>query len=194
MCHACAVRSAPPETLHTPRLTLEPLERAHAKTFFAALRGEASYEFTADRAPASVQTLARQYRPLETRRSPDGRESCLNWALWSASGGRYIGLVQATVHPDHMAYVAHVLFHEAWTNGYAREASAAVIDHLHDEWGVSDIWAAVEMDHRRSIALHEALGFLRVAVHRNAETIRGALSDEYVYRLSLDRPSFQFIA
>jgi RimJ/RimL family protein N-acetyltransferase len=48
--------------------------------------------------------------------------------------------------------------------------------------------------HRRSIALLQGLGFQRLAVRRNAELIRGALSDEFVYCLSLDPPSFSLLA
>jgi ribosomal-protein-alanine N-acetyltransferase len=176
--------------LHTRRLRLEPLEEAHAKALFAGLRHDALYEFTSDRAPESVETLARRYRRLATRVSPDGRESWLNWALWSVPDGCYVGLVQATVHPNRTAYMAHVLFHTAWGKGYAREASAALIDCLYYEWGVRDIWASVDTRNRRSIALLERLGFLRIAARENAEMIRGALSDEYIYCLSLDPPSF----
>lgn len=117
-----------------------------------------------------------------------------NWALWSVSSDGCIGLLQATVHPDHMAYIAYVLFHEAWGNGFAREASAALIDHLHDQWGVSDFWAAVDARNQRSIALLEGLGFLRVAVRKNPQSIGGALSGEHVYWLSLDPPWFRFLA
>ena len=110
------------------------------------------------------------------------------------SCGCYIGLVQATVHSNHTAHIAYVLFHEAWGRGYAREGAAALIDYLHYEWGVRDLWATVDVRHRRSIALLEGLGFRRLAVRRNAELIRGALSDEFVYCLSHDPPSFSLLA
>jgi RimJ/RimL family protein N-acetyltransferase len=184
----------PADTLHTPRLRLEPLEEAHAKALFAGLRRDALYEFTSDRPPDSVEALARRYRLLATQMSSDSRESWLNWAIWSVPSGCYIGLVQATVQPNRVAHIAYVLFHEAWSNGSAREASAALIDHLHDELGISDIWATVDVRNRRSIALLEGLGFLRVAMRSNAEMIRGALSDEFVYYLSLDPPSIQSLA
>jgi len=180
-------------TLHTRRLRLEPLEEAHAKALFAGLRHDALYEFISDRAPESVEALARRYRQLATRVSPDGRESWLNWALWLERDSCYVGVIQATVYPNYAAHLAYVLFHEAWGKGYAREGSAAIIDYLHDEWGVSDIWAAVDERNRRSIALLEALGFLRITLRRNAEMIRGVPSGEYVYLLSLDPPSSLFL-
>jgi len=189
-----AMRPHALETLHTSRLTLEPLEETHAADLFEGLRDEGLYEYTSDHAPESVEALALRYRQLETRRSPDGREAWLNWALWSVPDARYVGLVQATVYPDRRAHVAYVLFREAWNRGYAREASAAMINALSLGWEVREIWATVDVRHRRSIALLEGLGFLRIGVRKDAEFIQGALSDEYVYWLSLDPPSFPFLA
>ena len=181
-------------TINTRRLRLEPLEEAHAFALFDGLQGDALYEFINDRAPESVRMLAERYRRLAARLSPDGREAWLNWALWSVPARRYVGLVQATVHSNRSAHIAYVLFEEAWGNGYAREGSAALIDHLLFEWGVSDFWATVDVRNRRSIALLERLGFLRVAVRRNAEVIRGDPSDEFEYYLALEPPYFPFLS
>lgn len=188
-----AMHPHPVETLHTRRLRLEPLEERHAAALYAELRDDALYEFTGDHAPESLEALAWRYRQLETRTSPDGREAWLNWALWSLRDAAYVGLIQATVHPDRTASVAYVLFSEAWSRGYAREATTALIDALSLEWGVREMWAAVDVRHRRSIALLEELGFLRM-VRRHAGFVHDAPSDEYLYCLSLDPPPFPFLA
>ena len=172
-------------TLFTRRLRLEPLEESHASALFAGLQHMALYEFIADRAPVSVAALAERYRRLASRVSPDGRDSWLNWALWSLPAERHVGWVQATVRPDHEAHIAYVLFHDAWGRGYAREAAAALIDHLRDDRGVRGVRATVDTRNHRSIALLEALGFLRGAVRAEAEEIHGMLADEVEYRLSL---------
>ena len=178
--------------IDTPRLRLEPLVEAHASALFAGLRSDTSYECIGRRPPESVEALAQHIRRLVTRVSSGDRESWLNWALWSAPAGRYVGVVQATLHSGRSARLTFVLFHEAWGDGCAREAATALIDHLHAEWGLSDVWAAVDVRNRRSIALLEGLGFLRIAARTNAEVIRG-VTDEFVYCLSLAWPSFTFI-
>ena len=189
-----AIRLQPLETLRTGRLRLEPLEERHAAALFAGLSDGALYEFTGDRAPQSLEALARRYRQLETRTSPDGREAWLNWALWSLPDAGYVGLIQATVHAERWAHVAYVLFRDAWSRGYAREATAALIDSLSLEWGVREIWATVDVRHRRAIALLEELGFLRM-LHRHADSTTPDLpADEYLYCLSLDPPPFPFLA
>jgi RimJ/RimL family protein N-acetyltransferase len=183
----------PLQPLHTGRLRLEPLEARHAAALYGALHDASLYEFSGDHAPESLEALTWRYRRLETRTSPDGREAWLNWALWSLPDAAYVGLIQATVHPDRTASVAYVLFREAWSRGYAREATAALIDALSLAWGVREMWAAVDVRHRRSIALLEELGFLRM-VRRHAGFVQDAPSDEYLYCLSLDPPPFAFLA
>jgi len=180
-------------TLHTSELRLEPLVEEHARVLFDGLRSDALYEFVGERAPESVDALAERFRRLAIRVSPDGRESWLNWALWSVATREYVGMVQATVHSDQSAHIAYMLFHQAWGKGYARQATAALMDHLYSEWSVSEVWATVDVRNRRSIALLDGLGFVRVAVRRGAEVIRGVLSDEFVYFLSLDSPVFTFL-
>ena len=170
--------------MRTSRLRLEPLEERHAKRLFAGLQHEDLYRFISDRPPESVEALAERYRRLATRRSPDGREGWLNWAIVSTLTERDLGYVQATVHADRSAHVAYVLFPEFWGQGYAREAVATAIEHLRDEWAVTAIRATVDTRNRRSIALLEALGFERGAVRAAAEVIHGEPSDEVEYTLA----------
>lgn len=153
---------------------------------FAGLQHDDLYEFVSDRAPASVEALRERYNRLATRQSPDGRESWLNWALWAVSSAGYVGYVQATVRPDHSAHIAYVLFRDAWGHGYAREAVAAMIDHLRGDWQCRTLKATVDTRNRRSIALLAALGFVRGEVRIEAEEIRGVLQDEVDYSLSED--------
>lgn len=170
-------------TRHTRRLRLEPLKEAHAEALFPGLSDGALYEFIGERPPESVEALAARYRRLEVRTSPDGLQLWLNWALWSVLSGSYVGVVQATVHPDRLAHLAFVLFREAWGQGYAREASAATIDHLRDAWGVHDVRATVDVRNHRSIGLLTRLGFQRFAVRRSSDMLPCTPTEEYVYRL-----------
>lgn len=147
------------KSLRTVRLRLEPLEEAHADLLFDGLRDEALYEFIDEAPPRDAEALRERYRRWTSRASPDGRQAWLNWALWSLPAGRFVGWVQATVHPDCAADIAYVLFRGAWGQGYAREAVAALIGHLREDWKVNTVRASVDARNRRSIALLEALGF-----------------------------------
>ena len=167
--------------LHTKRLRIEPLVESHAVALFPGLQNQALYEFVGAQAPESVEALVDRYRRLAARKSPDGREAWLNWALWSLSLDRHVGWIQATVHPDRTASIAYVLFRGDWGSGYAREAVTALIDHLRRDWSVAYVRATVDTRNRRSIALLEALGFARGEVRVGAEEIRGVMEDEVEY-------------
>ena len=69
-----------------------------------------------------------------------------------------MGFVQATVAGAE-AWVAYVLARGSWGNGYAGEATRAVIDHLRSACGVTRFLATTEAENGRSIRLLERLGF-----------------------------------
>lgn len=171
------------ETLDTERLRLEPLVPRHADAMFEGLRDERLYEFIAERPPVSLSALRDRYRLLASRRSPDDSEEWLNWALRSKADRRYVGYVQATVSQDRSAQIAYVLISDHWGKGLAREAVTAMVTHLCEHYRLTRVLARVDTRNERSIALLQALGFERLAVHRQAEKIRGVWSDEAEYEI-----------
>jgi hypothetical protein len=97
--------------------------------------------------------LSGRYRRLATRTSVDGRDSWMNWSLWSVPGGIDVGLVQASVRPDGTARIDYVLTHSESGREPARGALAAVIESLSLEWGEREVRATVDARNPRSIAL-----------------------------------------
>ena len=167
------------DPIDTPRLRLEPLVPAHAAALFEGLSDPRIYAFLDERPPASLAALTERYQRLAKRRSPDGRDRWLNWALFSPEAGCHVGYVQATVHPDASAEVAYVLFPPWWGRGHAREAVLAMIAHLRERCGVTRFEAHIHPENRRSIALVTALGFARIGRRAASD---GAPDDE-VYGL-----------
>ena len=143
----------------TPRLRLEPLLPGHADAMFEGLRDPRLYAYTPDEPPVSRDALRARYARLATRRSPDGSEDWLNWAIADRRSGAYLGYAQATIRGDGSAAIAYVLFTDAWGNGYAREAMRAVLRELAERRGCRRADASVEPANARSIAVLEALGF-----------------------------------
>jgi len=177
-----------PVMLRTPRLTLEPLCAAHAAEMFDALSDPNHYTFIPQQPPASLDVLRERYQRLESRRSPNGRELWLNWAIRLASG-EAAGLVQATGYPEGSARMAYELFAAFQGKGVATEAVRAALLHLRDEAGLTTASALVDTRNVKSIALLERLGFLRTRHIKDADFFKGATSDEYEYQLELRRLS-----
>jgi [ribosomal protein S5]-alanine N-acetyltransferase len=157
------------QTLHTQRLTLAPLVVAHADALFPILADPRQLEYLDEGAPASLEALRERYRKLESRRSGDGREHWLNWALLLREGdGNAIGFVQATVQEDHRAWVAYEVAHSRWGQGIATEATRAMVEHLIAHYAVTQFMATVDQRNERSWRLLERLGFARADAKQTA--------------------------
>jgi len=169
--------------LRASRLRLEPIEPHHAEAFFAGLGDERLYEFIDDHPPVSVETLRARFAELATRRSPDGSQAWLNWAVWSDDEDRYLGYVQATILENRRVQIAYVLFRDAWGKGFAREAVAAMLAHLREHRKVNRFQATVDPRNHRSIAVLSALGFSHDRCRPAAGQIRGVIVDESIYLL-----------
>jgi RimJ/RimL family protein N-acetyltransferase len=144
--------------LETERLRLEPLHPRHAALLFPALQHPDLYTFMDEAAPTDVVTLAARYTRLATLRSPDGSEGWLNWTLRARDDGRYLGTVQATITADGVAEVAYVVFVAEWHQGYAREATAAMVQYLAG-CDILRFTARIDPRNVRSAAVLVALGF-----------------------------------
>ncbi len=148
------------QTLHTQRLVLEPLVAAHADALYPMLCDPLQFEYLDHGAPASLEALRERYRKLESRRSGDGREHWLNWAIVLGEGDA-IGFVQATVQVDRRAWVAYQVAHAQSGQGIATEATRAMIEHLIAHYAVTQCMATVDRRNERSWRLLERLGFAR---------------------------------
>jgi [ribosomal protein S5]-alanine N-acetyltransferase len=158
------------QVLHTPRLLLEPLVAAHADALYPVLADPRMAEFLDHGPPASLPALRERYGRLESRRSGDGREHWLNWALLlrehAARGA--IGAVQTTVQEDGRAWVAYEVGCAWWGRGIATEATRAMLDHLAQHYAVTQYLATVDQRNEPSWRLLERLGFVRASADEAA--------------------------
>jgi RimJ/RimL family protein N-acetyltransferase len=150
------------QTLHTSRLVLEPLLAAHADALYPMLCDPRQLEYLDHGAPASLDALRERHRKLESRRSADGCEHWLNWAIVLREGNAgAIGFVQATVLDDHRAWIAYQVATARWGQGLASEATRAMVEHLIAHYAVTQCLATVDQRNQRSWRLLERLGFAR---------------------------------
>lgn len=174
---------APEVTLETPRLLLEPLLPAHAARLYEPLQDERLYQFIPQDPLASPKALQDRYGLLSSRRSPDGSEAWLNWAVREKRSGDYVGTLEATVEGDPLAYIAYMVFVAHQRRGLAAEACGRLIAHLFEDYRVDVVAAEIDTRNLGSIALVESLGFGRVAFVKDADHFKGSASDEYRYEL-----------
>src|SRR5215212_11271036 len=175
-------------TLETERLLLEPLMPEHAPLLVEDLADERLYRFIPTDAPESAEALETRYRKLSSRRSPDGLEVWLNYAMRLREEGTlpkasYVGMLEATVFPNRSAYIAYTVFLPFWRQGYAREGCTRMLRHLVEDHGVRVVTAEMDTRNAASIALAESLGFERVGTTLGADHFKGSVSNEHRYEL-----------
>lgn len=141
----------------TRRLVLEPILPEHASLLFEALQDERLYQFHAAMSAPSVAALSQRFSLLAKRRSPDGSQIWLNWAV-RRTPGEYVGLIQATLTGDH-AVIGYDIFPAYWRKGYGKEACAAMVETVAHDFGVDRFSAIVDVENVASIALLESIGF-----------------------------------
>ena len=173
----------PEARLETPRLFLEPILAVHAQRLNGQLQEERLYRFIPQDPPASPQALEDRYGFLSARRSPDGREAWLNWAVREKRSSDYVGTLEATVEKDPLAFVAYMVFLPYQRRGFAAEACWRLVEHLFEEYRVGVVAAEIDTRNVASIALVETLGFERVAFLQDADHFKGSSSDEYRYEI-----------
>jgi ribosomal-protein-alanine N-acetyltransferase len=161
----------------TTDLRLEPLQPHHAALLFDGFSDAGLYTFIPQEPPADIEALRKRYQRLSARRSPDGTQAWLNWAVFHIPSERYAGLVEATVTATG-ADIAYFVFRQSQGQGIGRKAVGTIIAWLHDN-GVATIGASIDTRNITSIALVAGLGFKQVALIKGADTFKGTVSDDF---------------
>jgi RimJ/RimL family protein N-acetyltransferase len=125
---------------------------------FTVLSDPAIYEFE-NAPPIDEEWLRKRYERLESRGSGDGTQQWLNWVIRLPSGN-LAGYVQATILPDRTAYIAYELNSQYWRQGIGSSAVSAMLQELHDQYGVATFVAVLKAKNYRSEALLLMLGFV----------------------------------
>lgn len=149
------------DQLETERLVLEPIAESHAPAMFEHLKDARLYEYIEEKPPPSMEVLEKRYKTWRSFWDENPNELWFNWAARIRGTNDYVGYVQATVRPAY-ALLAWVVFVERQRQGYAREATEAMIEHLANAWGVSAVRATIDPRNAASIELARALGLGRI--------------------------------
>lgn len=168
-------------SLETPRLVLEPLTLDHAISLLIGLQHCNLYRFIPQDPPHSLEELAERFRRLAARRSPDGSEGWLNWALRLAGTSTFVGTAQATVQLDKSAFIAYMIFAPFQRMGYGKEALGRVLQHLQKDYSIDRIIAEIDARNLASQSLARSLGLELIEIRRDVDFFKGNSSDEHHY-------------
>ncbi|HEV3153138.1 MAG TPA: GNAT family N-acetyltransferase [Candidatus Baltobacteraceae bacterium] len=161
--------------LRGERVTLHPLLAEHARELFPILSDAELWRFAPRPRSKSLNEMRDAFARLESRRSNDGREHWLNWAIEEKASKNVIGFVQATVDEAiSEASIAYILARNSWGAGLASDAVRAMLVHL-KTIGVARLMATVDSRNLLSIRLLESFRF-RVSDAQDANNVRYVLA------------------
>lgn len=143
------------KTIRTGRLTLLPLEVAHAEEMATVLADPELHAFIGG-APLTLPELRTRYARLAAG-SPDPAVSWCNWVVRLDAEDCLTGTVQATVSGD-VAEIAWVVGTPWQRRGIAVEATRAMVARLGSQAGVRTVIAHVHPGHTASAAVAARVG------------------------------------
>jgi RimJ/RimL family protein N-acetyltransferase len=153
-------------SIQTSRLRLDRLRVEDADDMVDLLDDERLHRYTGG-APEALGELRARY----ARQVAGASRGWLNWILRRRDSGAIVGTVQATRFDDHgraAAELAWVVVSGQQGNGYAREATAAVVTWLREQ-GVELLVAHVHPEHGASMAVARSLGLTPGTVRDDGE-------------------------
>jgi ribosomal-protein-alanine N-acetyltransferase len=173
--------------LETERLHIKPLKASDAVAAFPKLQDDDLYRWISLIKPKSVNSLAEDWRRIESRTSPDHKEIWLAWFVSSKFDNSPLGSIDVSIDEDGVAVnCGYYFFVSEWGKGYGTEATSAVIQHL-QKHQVKKFIATVTVGNMASVAVLKKLGFEFVRTIPNNDTLNGVLVDDDEYVLLTSR-------
>jgi RimJ/RimL family protein N-acetyltransferase len=117
-----------------------------------------------------VGELRERFATWESRRSPDGDESWLNWVVRERHDARALGWLQATVRGD-AATVTYAILPAERGAGAAADAVRALVRWLHHTLGVVMVTAEIDETHEASVRVAVSAGFERTIRRTGDEVV-----------------------
>ncbi len=173
--------------LETERLNIKSLKASDAVAAFPKLQDDDLYRWISLIKPRSVNSLAEDWRRIESRTSPDQKEIWLAWFVSSKFDNSPVGSIDVSIDEDGVAVnFGYYFFVSEWGKGYGTEATSAVIQHLQKQQ-VKKFIATVMVGNTASVAVLKKLGFEFVRTIPNNDTLNGVLVDDDEYVLLTSR-------
>jgi RimJ/RimL family protein N-acetyltransferase len=172
----------PPEIIRTQRLLLRPPEPSDVPDIFA-YASDAEVTLLMDWRRLAEPAQVDEFLDRVAGSWVDGSE--YTWVVAEAGLDRVIGAIALRLR-EADADFGYVLNRRVWGQGFAAEASRALIEWLRSASNTPRIWATCDIENKRSARVLEKLGMRRervVTAHVVRPNISSLPRDSYLYEL-----------
>jgi RimJ/RimL family protein N-acetyltransferase len=169
-------------TLPTPRLRLRALTPADAPALYAIFSDLEVVRYWSAPPLADLAAAVALQAAIE---SLFQARTLFQWGIVRADDDRVLGtctLAEIDLQ-HHRAAIGFALGRTAWGQGFAREAVRALVDFAFLELGLHRIGADADPRNHRSIAVLEALGFVREGLQRETYFVADEWQDAVMFGL-----------
>lgn len=165
-------------------LHLEKVTEHHAEQLYSHLSNPRLYEYLEDNIP-TLWVLKQKFKFAALEKSPDN--DTMIWLKWIAvlPQQQYVGVVEIGIFDDGYAEIGFMTFVDFQNRGYAPVYCSKAIALARSRFDFPALHACVNEHNYPSRKVVEKLGFELYDVNKNAEFVKGRLSDELIYRLSI---------
>ncbi|MFN6565393.1 MAG: GNAT family N-acetyltransferase [Nostoc sp. ChiSLP01] len=164
-------------------LRLEKVTEQHAQILYSCISNAHLYEYLEESIPTLTEVKQRfKFAALE--KSPDNQT--MIWVKWVAitPQNQYVGIVEIGIFEDRYAEIGFMTFVDFQNRGYASVYCSLAIAETQRRFNLLALHASVNQHNLASRKVVEKLGFKLHKVNRNAELVKGKLSDEFIYHLT----------
>ncbi|MBH8561207.1 GNAT family N-acetyltransferase [Nostoc sp. CENA67] len=164
-------------------LHLEKVMEHHAELLYLHLSEPKLYEYLEGEIP-TISQLKHQFKFAALEKSPDN--DTMTWLKWVAMlpQHQYVGVVEIGIFEDAYAEIGFMTFVDFQNQGLASVYCSLAIAQARNRFDFPALYASVNEHNQASRKVIEKLGFTLHTINKDAELIKGKLSDELIYRLS----------
>ncbi|MBW4625824.1 MAG: GNAT family N-acetyltransferase [Brasilonema octagenarum HA4186-MV1] len=164
-------------------LHLEKVTEHYAELLYSHLSDVRLYEYLEDNIPI-LSDLKQKFKFAALEKSPDN--DTMIWLKWVVivPQQQYVGVVEIGIFDDAYAEIGFMTFVDFQNRGYAPVYCSRAIALARSRFDFPALYASVNEQNHASRKVVEKLGFELYNVNKNAEFVKGKLSDELIYRLT----------
>jgi [ribosomal protein S5]-alanine N-acetyltransferase len=174
------------KTVRTKRLELRPFLLSDYQTWLEAYTERLPKQSRWDFGPYKVKDFSKEKfrKVLRKHKAFEKEDECYIYGVFERKSKKLVGHIDFTIFErgtHQFANFGYLIHNRYWGNGYGREAARAGLFIGFRHLKLNRLEAAINLDHKKSIALVRAIGMRREGVKKRYWFEHGKWVDHLIY-------------